>query len=212
MKNIVNWIKSLSGKPEETRQEKFTDIKRDSCLVEFIYPGHPLYDNLLTEEENKLRILAPNETAYNETSMLHVFAAVAHLNHRTYLVVNSTKHFKEQSIGGLLQFDENVYDVIPFEETEAEYHVGDVFSFSETYEYDHPVESYAFTAEAHGVLSRLTINRGKAPILIRMLDKNRPLFTEKLTEEQIGLLDFVVIPAIDAYNEVQRRHKAEQAS
>ena len=207
MLKILNWLKSCTKNEKYIKPQKFVELKRASSTVEFIHPGHPLYDNIADAEENKVRLLAPNEAAYNETSLTHNFVAIVVYNELNYLVINSFKHFKEQSIGGLLQFDENVYDVIPFFEDDEEYQTANDFVFSETYEYDHPVESYSFTAQHNEKTARLSLEHGKKPITVKMIDEKRPLFTEKLTPEQIELMDYTVIPALDAYNDIQEKRK-----
>ncbi|MCM1323632.1 MAG: hypothetical protein NC218_05680 [Acetobacter sp.] len=208
MHKLLNWLKTLGNAEERyIKPQKFVDIKRQKTSVNFIHPGHPLYDNIVAKEENQLRIKAPNETAYNETSLIHNFVAIVTYNEQNYLVINSFKHFKEQSIGGLLQFDENIYNIIPFFEDEEEYQTASDYTFRETYEYDHPVESYAFIAEAQKQSSIITLERGKKSLTVQMIDSKRELFTPKLTGEQIELLDYVVIPALNAYNEIQERRK-----
>lgn len=208
MNKIFNWLKSLkNAETPYIKPQKFVDLKRQNSSVNFIHPGHPLYDNIVSKEENQLRIKAPNETAYNETSLTHTFVAVVEYNEQNYLVINSLKHFKEQSIGGLLQFDENIYNVIPFFENEEEYQTASDYTFRETYEYDHPVESYAFVAEENKNTAKLTIERGKKAITVQMIDALRELFTPKLSTTQIELLDYVVIPALNAYNDFQERRK-----
>ena len=107
MNKILNWFKFWETKEQPyVKPQKFVDLKRTNSIVNFIHPGHPLYDNIAAKEENRLRILAPNETAYSENSLTHNFAAIVIYNGLNYLIINSLKHFKEQSIGGLLQFDE----------------------------------------------------------------------------------------------------------
>lgn len=208
MNKISNWFKALKNtEPAYVKPQKFVDLKRQNGTVNFITPGHPLYDNIVAKEENQLRIKAPNETAYNETSLTHNFVAVVQYNAQNYLVINSLKHFKEQSIGGLLQFDENIYNIIPFFENEEEYQTAADFTFRETYEYDHPVESYAFIAETGNNSVKITLDRGKKPITAKMIDTDRKLFTAKLTGEQIELLDYIVISALNAYNDIQERRK-----
>ncbi len=208
MNKLFDWLKSLgNSEPVYIKPQKFVNIKRDSSSVNFIHPGHPLYDNIVSKEQNQLRILAPNETAYNETSLIHNFVAIVTYNNLNYLVICSLKHFKEQSIGGLLQFDENIYNVIPFYENEEEYQTSSDYTFRETYEYDHPVENYAFIAEQNQTNTKITLDRGKKPVTVKMIDTMRELFTTKLSQEQIELLDYVVIPAIDAYNAVQEKRK-----
>lgn len=208
MNKILNWFKALkNAEPTYIKPQKFVDLKRQDCTVSFITPGHPLYDNIVAKEENQLRIKAPNETAYNETSLIHNFVAIVQYNEQNYLVINSLKHFKEQSIGGLLQFDENLYNIIPFFENEEEYQTASDFTFSETYEYDHPVESYAFVAKTGNDDIKITLDRGKKPITVKMIDTTRKLFTTKLSGKQIELLDYVVIPALNAYNDIQERRK-----
>lgn len=213
MSKIANWLKSFGGGSEKNyiKPQKFVTARRTLSEVEFIYPGHPLYDSIVTDEENKLDILAPNESAYNETGLTHNFVAIVRFNNAKYLVINSFKHFKEQSIGGLLQFDENLYNVIPFSETDAEYHTAADYTFSETYEYDHPVESYAFLADGDNTRIKLTLERGKKPINIREIDDKRPLFTAKLPQNQIELIDYVVIPAITAHQRLVEFHKMKNA-
>lgn len=118
MNKILNRFKFWETKEQPyVKPQKFVDLKRTNSIVSFIHPGHPLYDNIAAKEENRLRILAPNETAYSENSLTHNFAAIVIYNGLNYLIINSLKHFKEQSIGGLLQFDENIYNVIPFLKT-----------------------------------------------------------------------------------------------
>ena len=211
MNKILNWFKTLkNAEPAYIKPQKLVDLKRQNCTVNFIHPGHPLYDNIVAKEENQLRIKAPNETAYNETSLIHNFVAIVTYNDMNYLVINSLKHFKEQSIGGLLQFDENIYNIIPFFEDEEEYQTASDYTFRETYEYDHPVESYAFIAESRDNTAKITLDRGKKPVTVKMIDTHRKLFTAKLTGEQIELLDYVTISALNAYNDIQerRKHKA----
>ena len=199
MLKILDWIKT-HGKPTVyIKPQKFVEIKRSASAMEFIEAGHPLYDNIVSAEENKVRLLAPNETAYDETSLLHNFVCIVTYNNAKYLVINSFKHFKEQSIGGLLQFDENIYHVIPFFENEDEYQTKAEFTFKETYEYDHPVENYALICNYNQKNTRITLDRGKKPLTIRMIDEQRPLFTEKLPHNQIEMIDYVVIPAINYY-------------
>lgn len=205
MNRIINWFKSLSGSQVYIKPQKFVDIKRQNSIVNFIQAGHPLYDNIVAKEENRLHILAPNETAYNETSLIHNFVAIVVYNGLNYLVINSFKHFKEQSIGGLLQFDETSYNIIPFFEDEEEYQTASDYNFRETYEYDHPVENYAFLAEGKGKTTKITLEHGKKPLTVKMIDSNRDIFTGKLPQEQLELIDYVVIPAINAYN--QRREQ-----
>ncbi len=208
MNKLFNWLKSLANsEPAYIKPQKFVDIKRDASVVNFIHPGHPLYDNIVAKEENQLRIKAPNETAYNETSLTHNFVAIVTYDRQNYLVINSFKHFKEQSIGGLLQFDENISNVIPFFENEEEYQTASDYVFRETYEYDHPVEHYAFIAEENNKSIKITLDRGKKPVTVKMIDTMRELFTAKLTQEQIEMLDYIVIPALNAYNEIQERRR-----
>lgn len=208
MNKISNWLKTLGAKEEQyIKPQKFIDIKRSQIEVNFIHPGHPLYDNIVTKEENKLRILAPNETAYSENSLIHNFVAIINYNELNYLIINSFKHFKEQSIGGLLQYDENIYNIIPFYENEEEYETASDYTFKETYEYDHPVESYAFYAETQDKKTKIAIERGKQPITIKMIDEKRKLFTEKLTQQQIELIDYIIMPAISAYTEILNSKK-----
>ena len=170
MNKILNWFKFWETKEQPyVKPQKFVDLKRTNSIVSFIHPGHPLYDNIAAKEENRLRILAPNETAYSENSLTHNFAAIVIYNGLNYLIINSLKHFKEQSIGGLLQFDENIYNVIPFFEDEEEYQTASDYTFRETYEYDHPVESYAFLAEQNGKSVKITLDHGKKPVNVKMI-------------------------------------------
>jgi len=207
MRKILNWLKTLTSNEVYIKPQKFVDLKRGQSTVEFIYPGHPLYDNIVATEENKVRLLAPNETAYNENSLIHNFVAIVVYNELNYLVINSVKHFKEQSIGGLLQFDENIYEVMPFFEDEEEYQTANSYIFKEIYEYDHPVQSYAFTSEHNGKISKLVLDRGKKPLTINEIDEKRNIFTEKLNQEQIELIDYAVIPAMKNYKDVQEKRK-----
>ncbi len=208
MNKISSWLKSINSKDElYIKPQKFIKAKRDQIEVNFIHPGHPLYDNIVSQEENKLHILAPNETAYSENSLIHNFVAIIEYNELNYLIINSFKHFKEQSIGGLLQYDENIYNIIPFFENEEEYETASDYTFKETYEYDHPVESYAFYAEAQNKKTKITIDRGKQPITAKMIDEKRELFTERLTPQQIELIDYIIIPALSAYTEILNRKK-----
>ncbi len=208
MNKISNWLKTFGSKEEKyIKPQKFIDLKRSQTKVNFIHPGHPLYDNIVTKEENQLRILAPNETAYSENSLIHNYVAIIEYQDLTYLIINSFKHFKEQSIGGLLQYDENIYNIIPFFENEEEYETAGDYTFTETYEYDHPVESYAFYAEYQNKKTKITIERGKHPITAQMIDEKRELFTEKLSPTQIELIDYIIIPAQTAYTEILNRKK-----
>lgn len=211
MTEILNHLKFWKSKDlQYVKPQKFVEIKRGNTAVSFIHPGHPLYDNIAAKEENQLRILAPNETAFSENSLIHSFVAITVYNNQSYLVINSLKHFKEQSIGGLLQFDENIYNIIPFFENEEEYQTAEDFTFRETYEYDHPVENYAFLAETGGKTVKITLDRGKKPVTVRMIDGNRPLFTAKLSPKEIELIDYVIIPALSSYSEIleKRKHRA----
>lgn len=206
MLNVINWFKKRKNNLY-VKPQKFVELKRKEATIEFIHAGHPLYDNIVDAEKNQLRFLAPNEAAYNENSLSHNFVAIVTYNSYNYLVINSFKHFKEQSIGGLLQFDENIYNVIPFFEDEEEYQTANNYLFSETYEYDHPVESYAFMAEHNETKTKIVLERGKKPINISMIDKYRTLFTEKLSQEQLELIDYTIIPAISAYTTIQEKRK-----
>lgn len=209
MNKILNWFKFWETKEQPyVKPQKFVDLKRTNSIVSFIHPGHPLYDNIAAKEENRLRILAPNETAYSENSLTHNFAAIVIYNGLNYLIINSLKHFKEQSIGGLLQFDENIYNVIPFFEDEEEYQTASDYTFRETYEYDHPVESYAFLAEQNGKSVKITLDHGKKPVNVKMIDEKRSLFSAKLTAEQVELIDYVVMPALNAYTEILNKRKS----
>lgn len=209
MNMILNWFKSFKGTTNKSnpKEQVVAEMKRQKSNVEFIFPGHPLYDNIVTQEKNQLRILAPNETAYDETSLIHNFVAIVTNEDNNYVVVNSSRHFKEQSIGGLLQFDENIYNVIPFFEDETEYQTANAFTYSETYEYDHPVQLYGFTAEHNGQAIGIDYDRGKKPLTVNMIDKLRPLFSSYLNDEYIGLIDCAVIPALNAYTLIQEKRK-----
>lgn len=202
MNKISSWLKSLGNKETPyIKPQKFIEIKRNQIEVNFIHPGHPLYDNIVSKEENKLRILAPNEAAYSENSLIHNFVAIIQYQELSYLIINSFKHFKEQSIGGLLQYDENIYNIIPFFEDENEYQTASDYTFRETYEYDHPIESYAFYAETETQKTKITLERGKLPLTVKMIDEKRKIFTEKLSPKQIELIDYLIIPSIQAYEE-----------
>lgn len=206
MLNILNWFKGFTkGEGNYVKPQKFVDLKRSQTTIEFIRPGHPLYDNIVSAEENETCLLAPNEAAYNETSLTHNFVAIATYNEMTYLVINSFKHFKEQSIGGLLQYDENIYTVIPFFEDDEEYQTANSYIFSETYEYDHPVETYAFMASHNDQTVKITLDRGKHPVEVKMIDEKRPLLTEKLSSEFIELIDYTIIPTLNAFHEMQEK-------
>ena len=207
MLKILSWLKSRGKGNQYVKPQKFVELKRNGSSVEFIQVGHPLYDNIVAKEENNIRLLAPNDAAYNETSLIHNFVAIVTYNNDTYLVINSFKHFKEQSIGGLLQFDETLYEVIPFFEDEEEYQTANSYIFSETYEYDHPVENYAFNSSHNNQSLKLIIEHGKQPVNIRMIDEKRPMFTQKFPQEQIELIDYTVIPALDAYRNLQEKHQ-----
>lgn len=211
MNNIFNWFKTENMRPLTEKEQALLAIKRNSVSVNFIHPGHPLYDNIVAKEENDLHILAPNETAYNETCLTHNFVAIVVHNDQNYLVINSFKHFKEQSIGGLLQFDENIYDIIPFFETEEEYKTASNYMIRETYEYDHPVENYAFIFEQNNKQTKVIYERGKKPLNVTMFDSLRSLFTARLTSSQTELIDYVVIPTLKAYAE-QRQKRTSGAS
>lgn len=208
MLKILNWLKSHNKGEQYIKPQKFVKLKRDNSSVEFIHAGHPLYDNIVAEEENTVRLLAPNDAAYNENSLIHNFVAIVTYNDETYLVINSFKHFKEQSIGGVLQYDETLYEVIPFFEDEEEYQTANSYIFSETYEYDHPVENYTFSSSHNNQSIKLSVEHGKKPVNIRMIDEKRPLFTQKFPQEQLELIDYTIIPALDAYTEIQEKHKA----
>lgn len=208
MLKILNWLKPHNKGSKYIKPQKFVEIKRNNTHIEFIHQGHPLYDNIVAKEENNLRLLAPNEAAYNETSLIHNFVAIATYKEDSYLVINSFKHFKEQSIGGLLQYDENIFEVIPFFEDDEEYQTANSHIFSEIYEYDHPVESYALTVTHNQTTTKLIIERGKQPLTLKMIDAHRQLFTEKLTPEQIEMVDYIIIPALDSYLAIQQKNKA----
>ena len=200
MNKILNWFKFWETKEQPyVKPQKFVDLKRTNSIVSFIHPGHPLYENIAAKEENRLRILAPNETAYSETSLTHNFAAIVIYNGLNYLIINSLKHFKEQSIFGLLQFYENIYIVIPFFEDEEEYQTASDYTFRETYEYDHPVESYALLAEQNGKSGNITLDHGKKPVNVKMKAEKRSLFTAKLTTEQGELIDYDEKTALNTY-------------
>lgn len=210
MNMILNWFKSFKEPKSTTTDAKaqvIAEMKRQKSHVEFIFPGHPLYDNIVTQEKNQLRILAPNETAYDETSLIHNFVAIVTNEEDNYVVVNSTRHFKEQSIGGLLQFDENIYNVIPFFEDETEYQTANAYTYSETYEYDHPVQLYGFTAEHNSKAIGIDYEKGKKALTVGMIDQLRGLFSYYLDEKQIHLIDCAVIPALNAYTLIQEKRK-----
>jgi len=207
MLKILNWLKTHGKGDQYIKPQKFVELKRNSSNVEFIHAGHPLYDNIVAKEENNVRLLAPNDAAYNENSLIHNFVAIVTYNEATYLVINSFKHFKEQSIGGVLQFDETLYEVIPFFEDEEEYQTANSYTFSETYEYDHPVENYAFSSSHNNQSVKLVLERGKQPVNIHMIDEKRSLFTQKFPQDQIELMDYTIIPALDAYRDIQEKHK-----
>ena len=205
---MLKWLKTDNNKSSSVSTEQNSiDTKRSYSTINFIHPGHPLYDNIATKEENQYNILAPNESAYDETCLIHNFAAIVNHNSQTFLVINTFKHFKEQSIGGLLQFDENIYSVIPFFENDEEYHTANDFSFRETYEYDHPVEQYGFSYSDNINYGTLKLEKGKKPLRIKMIDTNRKLFTNKLPHDMISLIDYIIIPAINAYDKNQERQK-----
>lgn len=206
MLKILDWFKP---KEKYIKPQKFVEIKRNNSGVKFIHPGHPLYDNIVEKEKNQVRLRTVNEAEYNETSLMHNFVAIVTYNELTYLVINSVKHFKEQSIGGLLQFDENIYEVIPFFEDDEEYQTANSYIFDETYEYDHPVENYAFTASHNGKMAKIILDRGKKPVTIHMIDEKRRLFTEKLPQEQIELVDYTIMPAISAYHTILEKNKSK---
>ena len=207
MLNLLRWFKPHQTKVPHSKAQKFVEIKRGNITVEFIHAGHPLYDNILDTEKDQVRLLAPNDAAYNETSLLHNFAAITTYNEQKYLVINTLKHFKEQSIGALLQYDENIYQVIPFLEDEEQYQTTGEYLFNEVYEYDHPVESYAFIAEYEGKRSKILFEHGKQPLHITMLDSQRPLFAENLPPAVLEVMDYVVLPTINTYKELQNRHQ-----
>ena len=207
MLKILDKIKSYGKQNLYIKPQKLVDIKRSEVTVEFISAGHPLYDNIVSTEEKKIRLLAPNDTAYDETSLLHNFVCITTYNNNKYLVINSFKHFKEQSIGGLLQFDENIYNIVPFIEKEEEYQTSADYTFTETYEYDHPVESYALIGTHNNKRNKLIINRGKTPINIRMIDEIRRSFTEKFSTTELELIDYVVIPSINTF--ISQKEKDE---
>ncbi len=184
------------------KTQLFIDQKRNSSVVRFISPGHPLYDNILEKEENSIRILAPNEEAFSEKSLTHIFAAIVTHNEQNYFVINTFKHFKEQGYGGLLQFDENIYNVIPFSETEDEYQTSYDYTFNEIYEYDHPVSAHLIMYKSLKNSGKLALNKGKTPLSITMIDDNRQNFEQKLNHDELDIIDFIIIPAIEAYNKL----------
>lgn len=209
---MLKWRKTDNKKTSHLTKDQTTILlKRENSSVNFIHPGHPLYDNIAAAEENKYRILAPNESAYDEVSLTHNFAAIVTHNQQNFLVINTFKHFKEQSIGGLLQYDENIYSVIPFFENEEEYQTANDFSFREIYEYDHPVQRYGFTYTDNINYGNLTLERGKLPVQILMIDQNRKLFTDKIPQNMVSLIDYIVIPAINAYNQIREAQKQKYA-
>ena len=205
MNKIFSWLKNIKSKEIYLKPQRFVDLKRSQSVVEFLTPGHPLYDNLASTEENKLRILALNDAAFNETSLIHNFIATVIYNDQSFLIINSLKHFKEQSIGGLLQYDENIFNVIPFYETDEEYKTSLDYTFTETYEYDHPVEYYSLSHHSSTNSGKIIVNRGKTPISVKMIDDNRSLFTEQLTKEEIEMLDYIVIPALEEFKKLQEK-------
>ena len=198
---MFDWLKL--NKNVYTKPQRFVDIKRSSVIVNFINEGHPLYDNIVAKEKNDYRILAPNNSAFDENSLINTFVAIVTYNEQNYLVINSLKHFKEQSIGGVLQFDENIYNVIPFFENDEEYQTASDYVYSETYEYDHPVETYALICKSAKNSARLVVNRGKTPIFVNMIDESREMFTSKLKGDDIEMIDYVVIPAILEYKKLR---------
>ena len=210
MKKILKKLSIFNKKDAimNTKNQHFVDTKRASCKIDFINDGHPLYDNIVAKEENKLRILAPNHTAFDETSLTHIFVAIVNVNEQNFLIINSLKHFKEQSIGGLLQFDEKIYNVIPFFENDEEYQTSSDYTFSETYEYDHPVESYGLIYNSKHHSGKITFNRGKTPIAIKMIDDNRSTFAQKLTKDEVDIIDYVIIPAIREHDNLLNKKKA----
>ena len=205
MNKIFSWLKNIKSKEIYLKPQRFVDLKRSQSVVEFLTPGHPLYDNLASTEENKLRILALNDAAFDETSLIHNFIATVIYNDQSFLIINSLKHFKEQSIGGLLQYDENIFNVIPFYETDEEYKTSLDYTFTETYEYDHPVEYYSLSHHSSTNSGKIIVNRGKTPISVKMIDDNRSLFTEQLTKEEIEMLDYIVIPALEEFKKLQEK-------
>lgn len=42
----------------------------------------------------------------------------------------------------------------------------------------------------------------------QMIDEKRSLFTAKLTAEQVELIDYVVMPALNAYTEILNKRKS----
>ena len=207
MNKLFNWIKKTEKPNHHAKQQRFTDIKRTNSVVNFITPGHPLYDNIVSKEEDIVRFLSPNQTAFNEKSTIHNFVAIVTSNEQNYLLINTLKHFKEQSFGGLLQYDETIYNVIPFFETEEEYKTASDYTFSETYEYDHPVQTYSLRYNSKKHSGKIILDRGKTPISIKTIDQNRNIFNEKLTKEEVGIIDYIIIPAIIAFDKLQAARK-----
>ena len=207
MNTLFNWMKKANNKEKYTKQQRFVDIKRCNSIVNFIAPGHPLYDNIASKEENIVRMLAPNQTAYNEKSTIHNFVAIITYNEQNFLLINTLKHFKEQTIGGILQYDENIYNVIPFFETDEEYQTASDYTFSEVFEYDHPVQTYAlrYTSKKH--TGKITLDRGKTPVGIKMIDEKRELFNDKFSKDEIEVVDYVIMPAINAFDKLLETKK-----
>jgi hypothetical protein len=203
MNKIFSWLKNIKSKEIYLKPQRFVEVKRSGSVVNFITPGHPLYYNIVSKEENVVRLFAPNQTAYNEKSTIHNFVATVVYNEQSYLLINTLKHFKEQTIGGILQYDENIYNVIPFFETDEEYQTASDYTFSEVFEYDHPVQTYAlrYTSKKH--TGKITLDRGKTPVGIKMIDEKRELFNDKFSKDEIEVVDYVIMPAINAFDKLR---------
>ncbi|MBE6463677.1 MAG: hypothetical protein E7005_08025 [Alphaproteobacteria bacterium] len=207
MNKLFNWMKKANNDKKYIKPQRFVEVKRSGSVVNFITPGHPLYDNIVSKEENVVRLFAPNQTAYNEKSTIHNFVATVVYNEQSYLLINTLKHFKEQTIGGVLQYDETIYNVIPFFETDEEYQTASDYMFSEIFEYDHPVQSYAlrYTSKKHD--GKITLDKGKSPVSIKMIDEKRELFSNKLSKDEIEMIDYVIMPAIEAFDKLLETKK-----
>ena len=106
-----------------------------------------------------------------------------------------------------MQFDENIYNVVPFYEDDTEYQTANAYTFSETYECDYPVEIYGFTAERNHNVINISLEHGKKAISIKMIAKMRNTFASKLPEDYIELIDYIVLPAIEEYEHIQEKIK-----
>ena len=53
--SLFKWINFFgSNKRSKKKQQAFVSVKRTAIDVEFIYPGHPLYDNIVNQEVTNL--------------------------------------------------------------------------------------------------------------------------------------------------------------